>query len=77
MGLGGLGIAADAAENVQQNNPGGVALNALDLKALISMHPGWGLASGLLSPSPLGKGTLDEYKQQDGLKQSVDKYYNP
>jgi len=77
MGLGGLGIAADAAENVQQNNPGGVALNALDLKALLSLNPGWALASGLLSPSPLGKGTLDEYRQKDGLGQSVDKYYNP
>jgi hypothetical protein len=77
MGLGGLGIAADAAENVQQNNPGGVALNALDLKALLSLNPGWALASGLLSPSPLGKGTLDEYRQKNGLEQSVDKYYNP
>ena len=78
MGLGGLGIAADAAQNIKENNPGGVALNALDLKAMISMHPGWALASGLLSPSPLGKGTLDEYRQQqDGLRQSVDKYYNP
>jgi len=77
MGLGGLGIAADAAENIQQNNPGGVALNALDLKALLSLNPGWALASGLLSPSPLGKGTLDEYRQKDGLGQSVNKYYNP
>ena len=75
--LGGLGIAADAAQNVKENNPGGVALNALDLKAMLSMHPGWTLASGLLSPSELGKGTLDEYLQPDELRQSVDKYYNP
>jgi len=77
MGLGGLGIAADAAENIQQNNPGGVALNAIDLKAMLSLNPAWALASGLLSPSPLGKGTLDEYRQKDGLEQSVAKYYNP
>lgn len=76
-GLGGLGIAADALENAQQNNPGGVALNALDLKALLSLRPGWGLASALLSPSPLGKATMDEYLQPDELRQSVDKYYNP
>lgn len=75
--LGGLGIAADAAQNIQENNPGGVALNALDLKAMISANPYWALASGLLSPSELGKGTLDEYLQPDELRQSVDKYYKP
>jgi hypothetical protein len=65
LGLGITATAADAAENAQQNNPGGLALNGLDLASFLSANPWLGALSGILSPSPLGKGTREEYEAEN------------
>jgi len=64
LGLGLTSSLASAAQDMGDSNPGGVALNALDVASFLSANPWLGALSGVLSPSELGKGTVEEYESE-------------